>query len=178
MVHRMRYTMPAKAPLANKASERMMSELANCIRQRRLSLGVSAVVAAYTAGMSRVTWHRIENAQPSVTMGAYLSALEVLGLDIELKPREVDDSRQESTSPVSEDGNIAIDIPLSIPIQNYPQLRQIAWHIKDDFELTPAEAFGLYERNRRHLDMDQMQVHELELLKALENSALEGKYAI
>lgn len=177
-MYRMRYTMPAKAPITNKATDRMMSELAHCIRQRRLSLGVSAVVAAYTAGMSRVTWHRIENAEPSVTMGAYFSALEVLGLDLELKPREVVDSGQESANPVLDDTHEAIDIPLHIPIQDYPQLRQIAWHIKDNFELTQAEAFGLYERNRRHLDMDQMQDHELELLKALENSSLKGRHAI
>lgn len=37
--------------------------------------------------MSRVTLHRIERGEPSVTMGAYLNALAVLGLDFEILAR-------------------------------------------------------------------------------------------
>jgi transcriptional regulator with XRE-family HTH domain len=172
----MRYIMPAKAPLTQLTPDNRMRAFANRIRQRRLALGVSVVVAAYSAGMSRVTWHRIETGEPSVTMGAYLGALDALGLDIDLKPRAA--ARQAPIKQVPQASHQDLNIPLQIPIRNYPQLRQIAWHIREDFELTPEEAFGLYERNRRHLEIGQMQTHELELFNALENSWLKGAYGI
>ena len=170
--------MPAKAPLTNTSTEQMMGDVANCIRQRRLSLGVSAAVAAHAAGMSRVTWHRIEKAAPSVTMAAYLSALDAMGLDLTLKPTGGLRIFHEATTGEPGATDEVIDVPENIAIEDYPQLRQIAWHVKDNFELTQAEAYNLYERNSRHLDLDQMPAHELKLLKALQRSAMKGLYAI
>ena len=170
--------MPAKAPVAPQPVLDLLAGLAFGIRRHRLSLGVSVVVAAYAAGMSRVTWHRIEKAEPSVTMGAYVSALNVIGLDITLAPKRGRSAHELVNEPIkslinrasSEAAAIAhgaFKAPQAIPIRNYPQLRQIAWHVRDDFELTRAEARNLYERNRRHLDVDQMPAHEIELLNAL-----------
>ena len=73
----------AKAQMA--AEERVLDALvgasaAPATRESfRKKLRAGVVVAAYAAGMSRVTWHRIEKAEPSVTMGAYVSALNVIG---------------------------------------------------------------------------------------------------
>lgn len=170
--------MPAKAPLTNETTEKMMADMANCIRQRRLSLGVSAAVAAHTAGMSRITWHRIEKAEPSVTMGAYLGALDAVGLNLALKPITGGRTLPDATNAEPAVTDELPGFPERIAIKNYPQLRLIAWHVKDDFELTQAEAYGLYERNRRYLDMDQMSAHELELLKALEISAMKDRHVI
>jgi len=39
------------------------------LAEKRKALRVSATVAAEAAGMSRVTLHRIEKGEPSVTMG-------------------------------------------------------------------------------------------------------------
>lgn len=171
--------MPAKAPAIDTAISKMLQDIAHGVRQRRLALGVSATVAAHTAGMSRVTWHRIEKAQSSVTMGAYLNAMNVIGLDITLRPTGAGVGRPRSAmneQPGATDE--VIDLPARIALQDFPQLRQIAWHVKDGFELTQAEAYNLYERNRRHLDMDRMPEHELKLLRALENSAMKGRYAV
>lgn len=173
--------MPAKAPLTSDAVQPMLLALARQIRQRRLELGVSSVVAAHVAGMSRVTWHRLENAQPSVTLGSYLNAAQVLGLDIQLRAREVDGSNLASTTPKPNQPDQSCKftaIPERIQIERYPQLRQIAWHIKDGFELTQAEALGLYEANRRYLDRDKLTVDESGLLAALEDAAARGAYGV
>ena len=170
--------MPSKSPAASNVSQNAIANFAQCIRQRRVSLGISTVVAAHAAGFSRVTWHRIENAEASVTMGAYIGALEVLGLDLELKPKTGVRQRQAAGSPVDRAVNEYAAIPATIAIQQYAQLRQIAWHVKDGFKLTPAEAFGLYQRNRRHLEMDHMEARELSLYRALEQLFLEGVDAV
>ena len=171
--------MPAKAPVAPQPVLDLLTGLAFGIRRHRLSLGVSVVVAAYAAGMSRVTWHRIEKAEPSVTMGAYLSALNVIGLDITLQPKRDRSDRKLLKDPVTAPihqppinavakSQQAFEAPLAIPIRNYPQLHQIAWHIHEDFELTQEEARNLYLRNSRYLHMDQMPAHEVELFNALQ----------
>lgn len=155
----------------------MLEEIARCIRVRRQSLGISTVVAAHAAGVSRVTWHRIEKAEPSVTIGAYAGALEALGLNIEAKLAEKPDQKVLSPAlPV--DQKDSETVPAAIPIQKYRQLRQLAWHVKDDFELTPQEAFGLYDRYRRHLDLNQMAPEERSLLRALEKAALQEPHAV
>ena len=171
--------MPSKAPAAHQAAQDLSAELAAGIRQQRLSLGISMVVAAHAAGMSRLTWHRIEKAEPSVTMGAYLGALDVIGLDITLQPRRAGGDRRlvkkslhapvlKPTPSGVTKSHEAFKVPLAIPIRSYPQLHQIAWHIHDDFELTQEEARNLYQRNSRYLDMDQMPAHEAELFNALQ----------
>lgn len=129
------------------------------------------MVAAHAAGVSRATWHRIEKAEPSVTIGAYAGALEALGLHIDAKPTMA--MVQKALGPDLPVGRVnAESLPAVIPIQKFRQLRQLAWHVKDDFELTPEEAFGLYDRYRRHLDMDHMDPDERSLLQALETAAL------
>jgi transcriptional regulator with XRE-family HTH domain len=154
-----------------------LQTIAQGIRDRRLSLGISTVAAAHAAGVSRVTWHRIEKAEPSVTMGAYVGALEALGLTLELKQVE-NPVNKALSAVVPQDRQVVADLPASIPIQNYSQLRQLAWHVRDDFELTPEEAFGLYDRYRRHLNIDQMEPHELSLLRSLENATLKAPHAV
>jgi hypothetical protein len=174
---RMSNTMPAKSPLINIAAQERLDEMARGIRGRRLSLGISTVVAAHAAGVSRVTWHRIEKAEPSVTMGAYVGALEALGLDIELK--QVKKPAEKVLNGVLQHGQTAADwVPAAIPIQKYRQLRQLAWHVRDDFELTPEEAFGLYDRYRRHLNVGQMAPEELRLLRSLEKAAQKEPHVV
>jgi transcriptional regulator with XRE-family HTH domain len=51
------------------------------IRDRRKALEAYAVATAEVSGVSRVTLHRIERGEPSVSMGAYLSVAAALGLE-------------------------------------------------------------------------------------------------
>ena len=60
-----------------------LTALGNAIRIQRKKLKVTVVTAAESAGLSRVTWHRIEKGEPSVSAGAYFSAL-VPSLDYKL----------------------------------------------------------------------------------------------
>jgi Predicted transcriptional regulators len=60
------------------------------IRAKRKQLKVTATMVASTAGISRVTLHRIERGVATVSMGSYMEVLWALGLkmtiDEALKP--------------------------------------------------------------------------------------------
>ncbi|RLC32419.1 MAG: hypothetical protein DRH32_02865 [Deltaproteobacteria bacterium] len=58
-------------------------------------------------------------------------------------------------------------MPVRIDLAEYPQLRQLAWQIHSLDKLSPREALGIYERNRRHLDPETMEPHERHLIDAL-----------
>jgi transcriptional regulator with XRE-family HTH domain len=150
--------MPAKSPLLPTAVADSLVALGQKIRAQRKALDISAVTAAQAAGMSRVTWHRLEKGEPSVTMGAYLNAAAALGLRLE----------------VALPGNATVTpadtrgwIPVRIRLSDYPQLKQLAWQLQGATELTPVEALSIYERNARHLDMAAIDAHEQDLIDAL-----------
>lgn len=129
------------------------------IRARRKALGVNATAAAESAGMSRVTLHRIEKGEPSVAMGAWANLVAALNMQWDLQDR-----------PVA--GQTTMDrsawVPLHIALAQYPQLKALAWQVHGTDTLTPAEAFDIYERNARHLDMKAMPPHEHDLWHALQ----------
>lgn len=58
-------------------------------------------------------------------------------------------------------------LPDRIVLAQYPQLRQLAWSAPGLAELTPREAFGLYERNWRHIDVSAMEANERALVESL-----------
>lgn len=153
--------MPAKLSKISEDVAMLAAEIGAELRARRRQLGVTATAAAQAAGMSRVTWYRIENGEPSVTLGACLSAMSVL----DLKPRIL----AVEEAPVADipDELPSGWIPARIPLADYPQLRQLAWQLHGVEELSPREAFGIYERNARHLDPDALLPSERSLIDAL-----------
>ena len=62
-------------------------------------------------------------------MGAYLGALDALGLSLEATPT-VKPDRKALAAVLPEDLANADTVPAAIPIQQYPQLRQLAWHVR------------------------------------------------
>jgi transcriptional regulator with XRE-family HTH domain len=122
------------------------------IRAHRKALGVNATAAAEAAGMSRVTLHRIEKGEPSVTIGAYMNAAAALGLEFGVVKPVVD---------------LKGLIPARIRMADYPQLRKLAWQVHGTDELTPLEALGIYEQNWRHADIEAMDSRERDLVDAL-----------
>ncbi len=102
--------------------------------------------------MSRVTLHRIERGEPSVTMGAYLSALAAVGLQWQV----VDPAEPARSA-----------LPAAVQLDEYPALKQLAWQLPGVTALEPAAALDLYERNWRHLDRDQLTPHERQLIQTL-----------
>lgn len=144
--------MPAKAPLVSPAVAAQLQALGRRIRMQRERQHVTATDAAEAAGMSRVTLHRIERGEPSVTMGAYLGALAAVGLSLDVN---------DPATPVP------TAIPAVIRLADYPALQQLAWQMPGVTELTPAQALDLYERNWRHLDREHLTRAERRLIQAL-----------
>lgn len=108
--------------------------------------------------MSRVTLHRIERGEPSVAMGAYLSAIFALGLELELS-----DPRQRK----SRSQRLDRKPPSKIRPADYPQLKRLAWQLKGTKEISPKEALDIYERNWRHVDLKSMDARERDLVEML-----------
>jgi transcriptional regulator with XRE-family HTH domain len=148
--------MPAKAPPVGEVLAARLQALGQRIRAQREREKVSATVAAEAAGMSRVTFHRIERGEPSVTMGAYLSAIDAVGLQLEL--------RDPQARPVTA---ARASLPERVRLAEFPQLRRLAWQLHDVDELSPAEALNLYERNWRHIDRAGLSAAERALLEVL-----------
>jgi transcriptional regulator with XRE-family HTH domain len=135
-------------------------QLGAALRKRRKALGINMTAAAEAAGMSRATWHRLEQGETGVAWGLLLAAATAIGLDLHLLA-----PGDETTSRAAP----AVDaLPLEIRLEDFPALRRLAWQIGEGIDtLTPREAFGLYERNARHLDEPALMPHEKALLRNL-----------
>lgn len=140
-----------------KKATQQLSDLGNSIRIQRKKLKVTAIAAAESAGLSRVTWHRIEKGEPSVSAGSYANAIAVLGLHLSV-------NEQKTTIPQS----IEDFVPLKIPFKQYPQLKFLAWQIHGTEHLTPKEAWGIYQRNWRHVEEEKLTEPERLLIKQLQ----------
>jgi transcriptional regulator with XRE-family HTH domain len=153
----MRNIMPAAAPTAGDIVIAALAALGEQLRAERKRLGVSATTAAEAAGMSRVTLHRIERGEPSVTMGAYANAAAALGLALGVAgPPPAVPGRDQQAS-----------VPQRIRLADYPQLEQLAWQYQGATKVTPAEALNLYERNWRHIEQGALAPNERALIQNL-----------
>ena len=149
--------MPAAAPATGTITAAKLLALGQQLRAQRKHLGVSATTAAEAAGMSRVTLHRIERGEPSVTMGAYLNAAAALGLELGVvSPQPLQPRRWQVAT-----------LPTRIRLADYPQLERLAWQFQGASDVTPAEALSLYERNWRHIEQGALALNERELIQQL-----------
>lgn len=147
--------MPAKNPKITTKTAQHLRALGARIRAQRVQLKITATVAAEAAGMSRITWYRIEKGEPAVTMGAWINALTVVGLTLDIL--------DENTRVSDRDGWV----PARIRLADYPELRKLAWHVSQAEFLNAREAMEIYQRNQRHLDQDAITDKEAQLLEAL-----------
>lgn len=156
--------MNSQPPNSTLPSATQLQALGQQLRARRKALRVSSTAAAEAAGMSRVTLHRIEKGEPTVAGGAWAQAMAALGMMLQARNTE-----EKPTNDASQGNpaNLAEWIPVQVRLQNYPQLKALAWQVHGTDTLSPAEAWGIYERNARHLDMTAMSPTELALLQAL-----------
>lgn len=60
--------------------------------------------------------------------------------------------------------------PVRIALADYPQLKALAWQVNGTDHLTPVEAFDIYERNARHLDLPILTEQEKTLWQALQQA--------
>lgn len=56
---------------------------------------------------------------------------------------------------------------MNVHLNEYPQLRQLAWNRPDDAVVDGETALALYERNWRFVDVDAFSAHERDLLRDL-----------
>jgi transcriptional regulator with XRE-family HTH domain len=147
--------MPSTAPPSGPTTAAKLAAIGARLRTHRRALGVNATTVAETAGMSRLTLDRIERGEPSVPLGAYMSAVLALGLDLELIDPRAQHAQRGAT------------LPETVRIADYPQLKRIAWQLDGVEALTPKEALALYERNWRHVDRVAMDEEERTLVRRL-----------
>lgn len=149
--------MPSKSPQLNENSRDALLTLGEELRVRRQALGLTAVVVAEAANISRVTLHRIERGEPSVTMGAYMLVADALGMQLGVG--------ESTTSKLSSDENILL--PREIRLENFAVLSQIAWQTSVSEALSPREAFDFYERNKKYIDDADLSEAERRLVEDL-----------
>ncbi|MET3494111.1 helix-turn-helix domain-containing protein [Variovorax boronicumulans] len=150
--------MQTAAPPTLPTASRGLEVFGRRIHARRKALKISATTTAEAAGMSRMTLHRIERGEPSVTMGAYMNALAALGLDVEVIA-SAEAAGKQAAAPTAR--------TKAIRIADFAQLRRLAWQLPATAELTPEEAWGTYERNWRHADPSALEDNERQLLAEL-----------
>ena len=155
-------TMPSAAPAPQGSCTERLEAIGEGIRARRRQLGITAVATAGAAGISRVTLHRIESGAASVTVGALINVLDAL--DLRLGQLEGGEPGDGQLAPGSG------SIPGEIALAAYPELRKLAWQLKDNAWLSPAEAAGFYARNRRHLNLDVIEERERQLMETFDQA--------
>ena len=151
-----------------KISDNAVSQLADIgqlIMQHRKSFKITANAAAETAGISRVTLHRIEKGESTVSMGAYLNVISALDLNLHL-------SAKTDIGNTANAGSVG-KLPVRLSLSDYPQLKELAWHVQGVDELSLVEAHSIYERNKRFLDTENLSDSEQELIELL-GVAFEG----
>jgi transcriptional regulator with XRE-family HTH domain len=157
--------MPATSPPLREASAAALADLGRRIRAQRKQLRINATTTAEAAGMSRVTLHRIEQGEASVSIGAWMNAVTALGLRLDLiDPHSIN-------KPASV-------LPETIRLADFPQLAALAWQLHDVERLSPQEALDLYERNWRHVDQSAIGPDERELIERLTQALGGGRLLV
>lgn len=143
---------------------RQLKSLGRHLYEERKKRKVSAQALAESIQVSRLTLYRLEKGEPTVAIGVFIKVMGALGLICHMtsasKPNLPEDS--------------SLLIPARIPLADYPELRNLAWHAQGIAFLKPLEAFEIYDRNRRHLDSANLSDNEKKLIEAL-NLAFEGR---
>ena len=150
--------MPAASPPVGPKQRKILRDIGQRLRNRRKRLAISATTAAEAAEMSRLTLARIERGEPSVTIGAYVSVIYALGLEVEV----VDPKNRKR-----ELGSSIRKLPPTILPSDYPQLKRLGWQLESGEKISLKDAIDIYERNWRHIDVNAMDLKEREFLEAL-----------
>ena len=153
-----------------------LARIGQQIRQRRKAMKVSTQVASDSAGLSRMTWYRLERGENTVTLSGLLSALSVLGLSLHVShangvaqgqalSKSFGPDRPEAEPSLSDP---TVHVPVHVDLGLYPQLQALSWHLPNVTQLTAREALSVYQRHRRHLQPEALTEHEKRLISGLE----------
>lgn len=116
--------------------------LGPALREARRAARLTQAELAAKAGIHRQKLIELEQGKPGVAVGTYLSALAALGLEVTVRPKR-------------------------ICLDDYPQLRRLAWNRTGEASVSETEALALYERNWHLVDEREMPPHERALLQHL-----------
>lgn len=149
--------MPSSSPDIAPEARELVAAWGRKLREIRNRLNLSARDTAEAAGISRVTLHRIERGNPSVTAGSYAAVEATLRCHAATKGDPTDGHASQT-----------------VRVSQFPQLRRLAWNLADDATLSPEEPLSVYERNWRHLDQDVLGVEESAFIDSLVRSVGRG----
>lgn len=152
-----------KVTIKDQSQIRLLA-YAEQIKARRKALKVSSTALAEITGISRMTLHRIEQGEASVNVGAYDKVLNALNLQFLISDKHADQTHENSEY-----------ISVKIYFSEYPQLRELSWHIQGLDYLRPLDAYRIYKRNQRHLDKATMLGSEKLLIKSLHEAFEEAE---
>jgi len=148
-----------------------LDQLGKALLSQRKAMKISATATAEAAGVSRVTLHRIERGEPSVSMGAYASVAQALGMVMQALPLEkVPLTACAAMTDATDAAKPLSAIPVRIQLNDYPVLKSLAWHMPSASTVSPPEAFDLYERNARHIQSADLAPNEQALMSALQEA--------
>ncbi|AWK42464.1 hypothetical protein GPY51_01065 [Photorhabdus laumondii subsp. laumondii] len=54
-----------------------------------------------------------------------------------------------------------------VKIADYPQMKNYAWYLAEDIELTDRDALAFYERNWKYIEEDKLGLQERQLIERL-----------
>lgn len=153
--------MPAASPYTSPEQQADLERLGARLRERRKALGVTVIACAEAAGVSRVTLHRVEAGNPSVTIGAYSNVAAALGLHLVVPILDAPEAE-----------------PATIAVGDYPGLRTLAWQTDAGTTITETEALNLYERGWRHLAPEALTDHEKAFIQHLADTYSNGRLLV
>lgn len=126
----------------------LISELGAGIRKTRKALGLTMQELAEASGISRVTLHKVEKGDPSVSAGALASVALALGVPLKLDVPLVAETEQ-------------------IVVGDYRGLSSLTWQLNPTTTLSGYEAWSIYSKNWRHLDLSLVDANEGALIQQL-----------
>ena len=121
---------------------KLTRQLGQALRAERKRRGWTQAQTAQRAGIGRQKLIEVEQGRPSVVIGTYAAVMSALDLEPAVKTA-------------------------TISIDEFPQLKRLAWNRPGVRSITEQEALSLYERHWSLVDADQMDAHERALLQRL-----------
>jgi len=152
---------PSPSPYTSPEQQADLERLGARLRKHRKALGVTAIACSEAAGISRVTLHRIEAGNPSVTIGAYVNVAAALGLHLIIP---ILDAPKAET--------------LRITVGDYPGLRMLAWQTDAGTTITETEALNIYERGWLHLNQETLTDREKAFIQHLADTYSNGRLLV
>lgn len=150
-----------------------VTQLTTLLKARRLKIGLTQEELAKEVGIRRATVVDIENGR-NVTLNNI--ALIADFLEIQLLNPEKMNELSKIAPPAHREPKINARL--------YPQLLSLLWDRKHDFDInarkpvmiTHKEAYALYEKQFRFIDVHAMKPKELNLFQRLKNTVGKGVY--